>query len=192
MAGTIVLGYDGTARAKAALEVAMELAAATDSKLVVGYAYGPYRGAGEVRAEADALHARGEQVSAEALAVARERGVDAEAELVDERPAPALADLATARGADYIVVGTYGEKPITGRDPRVHASQAAADRAGARDRGPGRGPAAVDRLPRGYPRRFRFASHRIWGIVESWTSPAHSASPCPPTSYSSARPSGPG
>jgi nucleotide-binding universal stress UspA family protein len=40
--------------------------------------------------------------------------VQAEVELVDERPAQALADLAARHDARMIVVGTYGESPIKG------------------------------------------------------------------------------
>lgn len=114
MAGTIVLGYDGTACAKAALDVACDLAAKTGSRVIVGYGYSPYRGAGDIGSHLVALREHGEEVTAEAAAIARERGIEAEVELVDDRPAPALARLAEARDADYIVIGTYGEKPLTG------------------------------------------------------------------------------
>ncbi len=82
--------------------------------MVVGFGYGPYRGAGDIGSHREALQEHGEEVTAEAAAVARERGIEAEVELVDDRPAAALARLAEARDADYIVVGTYGEKPLAG------------------------------------------------------------------------------
>ena len=112
MAGEIVLGYDGTEGAKAALEAACGLAADLGAKLVVAYAYEPQHGAGEIGPHRDALHELGEEKVAEALEVARGRGVEAEAALVAERPAPALADLASEREARLIVVGTYGEPPL--------------------------------------------------------------------------------
>jgi nucleotide-binding universal stress UspA family protein len=105
MAGTIVLGYDGTDCAKAALDVACKLASETGAEIIVSYGYGPHRAA---------LRERGEELTGEALAVARERSIEATVEMIDDRPAPALASLAEARGADYIVIGSYGEKPLTG------------------------------------------------------------------------------
>jgi nucleotide-binding universal stress UspA family protein len=48
------------------------------------------------------------------VARAREGGVDAETELVDQRPAPALVDLADRHDARMIVVGSHGERPIKG------------------------------------------------------------------------------
>lgn len=112
MAGEIVLGYDGTDCAKAALEVACSLASDTGAKLVVGYGYEPYHGAGDVGPHREALKAHGEEVTTEAVEKAREKGVDAEAALVADRPAPALANLAAERGARFIVVGSYGEPPL--------------------------------------------------------------------------------
>ena len=41
-------------------------------------------------------------------------GVEAEAVLVDDRPAEGLAAVAERRGARLIVVGTQGEHPIAG------------------------------------------------------------------------------
>ena len=114
MPGVIVLGYDGTDVSKVALDVACDLAKELGAKLVAAYGAEPYHGAGEIGSHRAELRRIGEEQTAEAVAVATERGVDAEAELVADRPAPALAALAEERGARMIVVGTYGEKPLTG------------------------------------------------------------------------------
>ena len=114
MAGTIVVGYDGTDCAKAALDVACNLASETGAGMIISYGYGPYLGAGDTGPHRAALRERGEELTGEALAVARERSVDATVEMVDDRPAPGLASLAEARGAEYLVIGSYGEKPLTG------------------------------------------------------------------------------
>lgn len=112
MAGEIVLGYDGTDCAKAALDVACSMASSADAKLVIGYGYEPYHGAGDVGPHREALKAMGKEVTGEAVAAAREKGVEAEAALVADRPAPGLASLAVEREASFIVLGSYGEPPL--------------------------------------------------------------------------------
>jgi nucleotide-binding universal stress UspA family protein len=114
MAGEIVVGYDGTEVARVALDVACELATELDAKLVAGYGAEPYHGAGEVGSLRAELRRMGEKATAEAVAIATERGIEAEAQLVADRPAPGLAALAESVGARMIVVGSYGEKPLKG------------------------------------------------------------------------------
>jgi nucleotide-binding universal stress UspA family protein len=112
----IVLGYDGSACAKAALRTALELARSLGDRVVVAYGDAPpahLRGE-EWKAHRDALRELGEQATGEALAAARAAGVDTEAVLVGEKPADALLDLAERRGARMIVVGSRGEGPLTG------------------------------------------------------------------------------
>ena len=81
-------------------------------------------------------------MTGEALERAREAGVEAEVELVDERPAPALADLAAERRTRaIIVVGSYGESPIKGAilgstpHKLLHLSETPGGRARAASRG---------------------------------------------------------
>jgi nucleotide-binding universal stress UspA family protein len=129
MAGEVVLGYDGTDCAKAALDVACSLASELDARLIVGYGYEPYHGAGDVGPHREALKERGREVTAEAVETAKKRGVDAEPALVADRSAPALAGLAADRDGRFIVVGSYGEPPlrsaILGSTPHklLHISQ---------------------------------------------------------------------
>jgi nucleotide-binding universal stress UspA family protein len=114
-ARTIVLGYDASPGAEAALERALDLATCMGDRLVIGCGVAPPGGPSEeVRAHGEALREHGEQLTEAALARAREAGVEAETELVDERPAPALVDLADRHDARMIVVGSYGERPIRG------------------------------------------------------------------------------
>jgi nucleotide-binding universal stress UspA family protein len=113
MAGPLVVGYDGTEGAKAALVEALRLAGALGVDIVVAFAYwaGPLGGEG-----ADllaTLRERGRAVTEEALETARVAGVQGSAELVNDRPAEALAQVAEEVGAQMIAVGSYGERPLT-------------------------------------------------------------------------------
>ena len=110
----IIVGYDGTECSHAALDAACSLAAVTGDQIVIAYGYEPYHGAGDVPPLRDALRELGEQVTAEGVAQAREAGVEVEVALVEERPAEALAKLAGERDARMVVVGSYGESPLTG------------------------------------------------------------------------------
>jgi nucleotide-binding universal stress UspA family protein len=114
MAGEIVLGFDGTEGARAALGEATRLANGLRVPLVIAFAYHSSPLGGEVKDLHDALVERGHTVTEEALGVARSAGVDARAELVHDHPAPGLAGLAEQLGAQMIVVGSYGESPLKG------------------------------------------------------------------------------
>jgi nucleotide-binding universal stress UspA family protein len=114
MAGEIVVGYDGTELGKAALDVGCDLALATGAPIVVVYGYEPYHGGGEIGTHRQVLYEMGEKATDEAVATARGRGVEAEVELVADRPAPALAEVAEQRGARLIAVGGFGEAPLKG------------------------------------------------------------------------------
>jgi nucleotide-binding universal stress UspA family protein len=110
----IIVGYDGTECARAALAAACDLAAVTGDEVVLAYGYEPYHGAGDVAPHRAALRELGEQVTAEGLEQARGCGVEVKIELVAERPAEALAKLGAERKARMVVVGTYGESPLKG------------------------------------------------------------------------------
>jgi nucleotide-binding universal stress UspA family protein len=110
---TIVLGYDESPGAKRALEQAVEIAGRMNETLVVVYADAPPSRMGEeFTAHAAALAEQGHKALADATTRAQAAGVTVEVELVDERPAQALLDVADARDARLIVVGTYGESPL--------------------------------------------------------------------------------
>ncbi len=115
MAGSIVVGYDASPGARAALEHALVLAACLGDRLVIGCGVAPPGGPGEeLREHRAALREQAGQLTERALSRAREAGVEAEVELVDERPAPALLALADRHSARMIVVGSYRERPLKG------------------------------------------------------------------------------
>jgi nucleotide-binding universal stress UspA family protein len=112
MAGPIVVGYDGTEGAKAALGEALRLAGALGAEVVVGFAYWASPLGGETADLLEALRGRGEAIVAEAVDTARAAGVQARTEMVNAIPDVMLADLAETTGAQMIVVGSYGERPL--------------------------------------------------------------------------------
>ena len=110
---TIVLGYDESPGARRALVQAIDIAGRMNEVLVVVYADAPPSRMGEeFTAHSDALAERGARALGEATAAAQAAGIAVEVELVEERPAQALLDVADARDARLIVVGTYGESPL--------------------------------------------------------------------------------
>ena len=111
----IIVGYDGSDCAKAALDTACNLAKSLgdDVVLVFGYAPGGY-GGGEVPSQREAVKELGEKVAAEGLVRAQAAGVEAEVELVAKHAAHALEEVAAKRDGRMIVVGSYGEPPLKG------------------------------------------------------------------------------
>lgn len=112
--GVLVLGYDGSDCANAALDEAVELAKGLGDRIVVGFGYGPGGPGEEFGATSDAIRKLGEKVTAEAVERASAHGVDVEIELIAQRPTEALISLAEKHDARAIVVGSYGEHPIKG------------------------------------------------------------------------------
>ena len=111
----IIVGYDGSDCAKAALDVAADLGKALGDKvvLVFGYAPGGY-GGGEVPTHREAVEELGEKVTAEGVQRASERGVDAVVEMLPKHAAHALIEVAEKHSARMIVVGSYAEAPLKG------------------------------------------------------------------------------
>jgi nucleotide-binding universal stress UspA family protein len=105
---TIVLGYDDTVPAKHALERTAELAQSFQAKVIVvsvapvlvpaGHGIGPI-----YPAEPPELH---EEQLEHARVLLRERGVEVESHATLGNPAEMILDVAEARHADLIVVGT--------------------------------------------------------------------------------------
>ena len=114
MAAEIIVGYDGTECSEAALDVAIGLAKDLSTKLVVLYAYDPPRIGGEVRDLDQALETRGREVTAQAVEKAQAAGVETQPEITKEKPSVALSAVASQRKARFIVLGSYGERPVTG------------------------------------------------------------------------------
>lgn len=114
MGSTVVLGYDGSDCAKAALRTAVETAQAFGDRIVVAFGAGVYP-IGEDSDHQRLLHEMGSGLAEEALSAIRAAGVsDCEATVVDARPSEALLKVAADRGARMIVVGTHGEHPLAG------------------------------------------------------------------------------
>jgi nucleotide-binding universal stress UspA family protein len=112
----LIVGYDRSDCARAALGAAIELARALGDRVVVAYAEAPpdsLRGE-EWKVHRQALREIGEEALAEALERVRAAGVEVDSELVTLKPAEALLALAGRRDARMIVVGTHGEGPIAG------------------------------------------------------------------------------
>ncbi|MCL2419998.1 MAG: universal stress protein [Conexibacteraceae bacterium] len=114
MSAGVVMGYDGSDSAKVALTVAADLAQARGEKLVVVFAYELDRAIGGLRDNHLALRQLAQTRLEEAAAMAAETGAEVEAVIVEDSPAKALLDLAESRDARMIVVGTRGERPLTG------------------------------------------------------------------------------
>jgi nucleotide-binding universal stress UspA family protein len=115
MARDLIVGYDDSDGARAALAVAIELAAELGDRVVIAFGAMPPGHVGEeFGAATAAVREVGDRLTAHALARAQAAGVDAEAVVVDARPAEALLRLADERDARMIVVGSHGEHPIKG------------------------------------------------------------------------------
>jgi nucleotide-binding universal stress UspA family protein len=115
VSGPLVLGYDESPSANAALTATIGLAGELKSSVVVvfGYYVSPLGGQGgpDLRA---ALERVGEHALQRAVADLEAAGVTVTARLVGHRPADAILEVAREAGARMIVVGTEGENPITG------------------------------------------------------------------------------
>ena len=113
MSSGIVVGYDGSECAKAALRVAIEVGKAYGEKLIIAFGYELSPVAGELHDYHAALKELATQRLSEAQALTAESD-DVEAVIVERAPAQGLVELADARDARVIVVGTRGESPIRG------------------------------------------------------------------------------
>jgi nucleotide-binding universal stress UspA family protein len=109
----IVVGYDGSEHAKAALSTAVEFARGLGDRVVVVFGYEPSPLGGEVADLRRALEEEGRRLLAEAVQSIDHEGVEMVAELVDERPVDALVREGQERNARCLVVGTRGEGPVT-------------------------------------------------------------------------------
>ena len=112
---TIVLGYDGSESANAALAKTVELAKALDASVVVtfGYYVSPL-GGGDVadfKAEVEKL---GDHAINRAVADLEAEGITTMSRIESGKPADVLVSVAEETGASMIVVGTVGEGPISG------------------------------------------------------------------------------
>jgi nucleotide-binding universal stress UspA family protein len=114
MTGDLIVGYDGSDCAQAALAKGAELARLYGSGLVIAFGYEPPAVSAEMSDHRRALEELGERLTGEALAALGDPPVRATAAVVDARPADALLALAKEHDASMIVVGTHSERPLLG------------------------------------------------------------------------------
>jgi nucleotide-binding universal stress UspA family protein len=114
MSSGIIVGYDGSDCAKAALRTALDVAKAFNEKVTIAFGYAVNPVAGEVQDYAAALRELAHKRVEEAAGIAASENGEVDAVLVEEAPAKALIDLADERDARLIVVGTHGEGPLRG------------------------------------------------------------------------------
>jgi nucleotide-binding universal stress UspA family protein len=112
--GTIVCGYDGSDPCRAALEQAVAIARDSGDTVVVVFGFPVSRLGGEVPDYANALHERAATVEKHARDQAAALGAEVEVELLEKEAAEALVEVADARDARLIVVGTHGESTLKG------------------------------------------------------------------------------
>jgi len=112
--GVIVLGYDGSDGADAALEEVIAMAAAFGDRVLVTFGYGAIPAGGETKDQELVVQQFGREAGEAAVARLREAGVDAELLLVHGRPSESLLEVAVARGARLIAVGSRGTGPFLG------------------------------------------------------------------------------
>jgi nucleotide-binding universal stress UspA family protein len=113
MSAGIIVGYDGSECAKAALVVALDIGRTYGEKVIVAFAYELNPVAGELHDYHAALKEVAQQRLTEAQGLSP-AGADVEAVIVERSPADGLVELADERDARVIVVGTRGEGPFKG------------------------------------------------------------------------------
>jgi nucleotide-binding universal stress UspA family protein len=111
MAG-LVVGYDGTAGAEAALAEAMDLGKRLGESLTVVFGFDANPVGGEAVDYWKAVRQHGEEVLAKAIEEAKAGGLEVESMVAEKAPSDALSEIAEERGASMIVVGSHGERPI--------------------------------------------------------------------------------
>ena len=108
----LVVGYDGTEGAKAALDEAARLSSDLGAGIVAVFAHATSRLGGEVRDYDEAIRELGRRHLEAARATLRSAGLEPEVELLSLAPAEGLLDAADRHDARMIVVGSYGERPL--------------------------------------------------------------------------------
>ena len=111
---TIVVGYDASDCARAALKTAIAVAEAFGDDVHVVVAYEVSRLGGEVADFASALAERAHEIARLANDQAAGVGGKIETEVVEARTADALVEIADRLDARLIVVGSRGESPLRG------------------------------------------------------------------------------
>jgi nucleotide-binding universal stress UspA family protein len=114
MSSGVIVGYDGSEHAKAALRTALEVGRAYGEKVTIAFGYELSPVGGELHDYHAALKEMATKRVAEATQLATSEGHEVDAVVIERAPAQGLAELAAERDARVIVVGTRGEGPIRG------------------------------------------------------------------------------
>jgi len=114
MSSGVIVGYDGSDCAKAALRTAVEIARAYGDKIIVAFGYELNPVAGELHDYHSALREFALERIAEATRLATVEGAEVEGSVIEKQAAHGLVELAAQRDARLIVVGTRGESPWRG------------------------------------------------------------------------------
>jgi nucleotide-binding universal stress UspA family protein len=114
MSGTILVGYDGTEGADAALDEALRLAGEVGGPVVAVFAYKKVTVGGESHDLDREVAERAEAMLARARERAERAGTTLETAFVEGPPADVLVQEAEARDARCVVIGSYGERPLRG------------------------------------------------------------------------------
>jgi nucleotide-binding universal stress UspA family protein len=114
MSTGIIVGYDGSDCAKAALRTAIEVGKAYGEKVTIAFGYEVNPVAGEVKDYAEALRELAHKRLEEAGELAASYDGQVDGVMIENSPAKALVELADERDARLIVVGTHGESPLRG------------------------------------------------------------------------------
>ena len=114
MSSGVIVGYDGSDCAKAALRTAVDVAKAYGDKITVAFAYDIEPVAGEVHDYEEALKELAANRIAEATKLASAVGAEVSGAVLERAPAKGLVELAEDQDARMIVIGTHGESPWRG------------------------------------------------------------------------------
>lgn len=114
MSRGIIVGYDGSECAKAALRTGLDLGRTYAEPVIVAFGYELSPVGGELHDYEAAVRELADRRVGEAAAIAQDAGAEVEPAVLERDPAHGLAELAVERDARMIVVGTRGERPIAG------------------------------------------------------------------------------
>jgi nucleotide-binding universal stress UspA family protein len=114
MSGDIVLGYDGSPCARAALHEAAIIAKALGRRVIATFGYATNPMGGENQDQERLIVAMATKTLDDAVSYLQAAGVEVEIAIIHDRPAASLLDVAAQREASLIVVGTNGESPMLG------------------------------------------------------------------------------
>lgn len=116
MSESIVLGYDGSESANAALAHVVRVAPKLGATVTVVFAYyiSPLGGGEASHDYRAALEGVGRHELGRAVADLEAAGIDTEARIEQGKPAAVILAVAEEIGATAIAVGTVGESPISG------------------------------------------------------------------------------